>query len=78
MDSPVTLGSQTPEEAEERRAALEKGQPFLLYRDGDGGQRIFTLDPDADAITVGRRYEADISLPCSGWPGAGGWPTATW
>jgi hypothetical protein len=63
MESPVTLGSQTPEELEERRAALEKGLPFLLYRDGDGQQRLFTLDEEAEAITVGRRYEADISLP---------------
>ena len=63
MDSPVTLGSQTPEEHEERRAALERGVPFLLYRDGDGRQRIFELSDGADAITVGRRCEADISLP---------------
>ena len=63
MESPVTLGSQTPEELEERRAALDKGLPFLLYRDGDAQQQIFTLDEEAEAITVGRRFEADISLP---------------
>ena len=37
-------------------------RPFLLFRDGDGRQRIFNLEP-ADSITVGRRFEADISLP---------------
>src|SRR3954465_4706328 len=63
MESPLTLGSRTPEEQEERQAALERGQPFLLFRDGDGRQRIFGLDGPADSITVGRRYEADISLP---------------
>src|SRR3954454_17084392 len=63
MESPLTLGSRTPEEQEERQAALERGQPFLLFRDGDGRQRIFRLEPPTDSITVGRRYEADVSLP---------------
>src|SRR3954464_4558137 len=60
---PLTLGSRTPEEHEERQAALDDGTPFLLFRDGDGRQRIFRLDPPTDSITVGRRYEADVSLP---------------
>src|SRR3954471_3043951 len=63
MESNATLGSQTPEELEERQAALDRGDPFLLFRDGDGRQRIVTLSEDADAVTIGRRYEADISLP---------------
>jgi hypothetical protein len=57
----TTLGSRTPEELEEREAAVERGVPFLMFRDGDGRQRIVALEP-ADAITVGRRNEADISL----------------
>ena len=63
MESPVTLGSKTPEEQEERRAALERGVPFLMFRDGDSRQCIHVLSDEADAITVGRRFEADISLP---------------
>jgi hypothetical protein len=63
MESPLTLGSRTPAEQEERQAALDRGQPFLLFRDGDGRQRIFHLEGLNDSITVGRRYEADISLP---------------
>src|SRR3954453_8566325 len=63
MDAPATLGSQTPEEHEERQAALDRGEPFLLFRDGDGRQRIVPLSEDADAVTIGRRFEADISLP---------------
>src|SRR3954471_9030438 len=63
MDSSAMLGSRTPEEHEERRAALERGVPFLLFRDGDGRQRIEPLQDDAASITVGRRYEADVSLP---------------
>jgi hypothetical protein len=60
---PLTLGSRTPEEQEERQAAVERGVPFLVFRDGDGRQRIFHLEPSANTITVGRRFEADISLP---------------
>jgi len=63
MESPLTLGSRTPEEQDERKAALDRGLPFLLFRDGDGRQRIFNLEGPADSITVGRRFEADISLP---------------
>jgi len=63
MESHATLGSQTPEEQEERQAALDRGDPFLLFRDGDGRQRIVALSVDADAVTIGRRNEADISLP---------------
>jgi FHA domain len=57
----TTLGSRTPEELEERRAAVERGLPFLMFRDGDGHQRIYALEP-AEAVTVGRRQEADVSL----------------
>jgi pSer/pThr/pTyr-binding forkhead associated (FHA) protein len=63
MESPATLGSQTPEEVEERQAAVDRGDPFLLFRDGDGNQRIVGLSEPAEAITIGRRFEADISLP---------------
>jgi FHA domain-containing protein len=63
MESHATLGSQTPAEQGERQAALDRGDPFLLFRDGDGRQRIVALNEDADAVTIGRRYEADISLP---------------
>jgi hypothetical protein len=61
METPATLGSRTPEELEERRTAVERGLPFLMFRDGDGRQHIHALEP-AEAVTVGRRYEADISL----------------
>src|SRR3954453_15642597 len=63
MESPLTLGSRTPAEQEECQAALDRGQPFLLFRDGDGRQRIFHLEGLNDSITVGRRSEADIALP---------------
>jgi hypothetical protein len=66
MESPLALGTQSPEELEERRAAEERGAPFLVYRDGDGRQQIVTLDERAGPVTVGRRSEADVSLPWDG------------
>jgi FHA domain-containing protein len=60
--SATTLGSRTPEELEARRAAVERGEPFLMFRDGDGRQHIRVLEP-AQAVTVGRRPEATVSLP---------------
>jgi hypothetical protein len=62
MDSPTTLGNQTPEELEQHQAAVERGEPFLVFRDGDGRQRIYELREPVESITVGRRFEADVSL----------------
>src|ERR687898_1532698 len=50
-------------EQEARLAAERLGLPFLLYRDGEGRQRIFPLDRGRRSVTIGRRDEADISLP---------------
>jgi hypothetical protein len=51
--------------AAELKAQLElerRGEPFLLYRTGDGDQRLFELEPAASPVTIGRREEATISL----------------
>jgi FHA domain len=53
----------TPVELKERLAAERRGIPFLLYRDGDGHQRIAELDPAAAPITIGRRDDSAIALP---------------
>ena len=66
MESPLALGTQSPEELEERRAAEQRGDPFLIYRDGEGRQIIVALDERAGPITIGRRSEADVSLPWDG------------
>jgi len=39
------------------------GVPFLAYRDGDGTDRVFALEPQRRTVTIGRRDEADVSLP---------------
>jgi hypothetical protein len=52
----------TQEELEARRAAERIGAPFLVYRDDEGRQLIFSLAQRSD-VTLGRREEADISVP---------------
>jgi hypothetical protein len=63
VESPLTLGKPTEEELEARRAAERIGDPFLVYRDDEGRQQIFSLPASATGVTVGRRDEADISVP---------------
>ena len=63
MESPLTLGQPTQEELEARRAAERIGAPFLVYRDDAGRQHIFSLAERMHSITLGRRDEADISIP---------------
>ena len=57
----MTVG---PKAEHEARLAVERlGLPFLVYRDGNGEQRIYQLDRGRRSVTIGRRDEADISLP---------------
>jgi FHA domain-containing protein len=50
-------------EHEARLAAERLGVPFLVYRDGEGQQQIHPLERGRRSVTIGRRDEADISLP---------------
>ena len=63
MESPLTLGTPTEEELEARRAAERIGEPFLVFRDDEGRQQIVSLAGRASGVTLGRREEADISVP---------------
>jgi hypothetical protein len=49
----------TPAEVKARLDAERRGLPFLLYRDGGGGQVILAL---SGPVTVGRRAERDVAL----------------
>ena len=51
----------SPAELQEQLVAARGGVPFLLYRDGDGRQRIVRLE-GREHLTVGRDEDADISL----------------
>jgi FHA domain len=58
VESPLTA---TDADLEARRAAEELGERFLVYRDAGGRQVIHTLS--SATVTIGRREEADISIP---------------
>jgi pSer/pThr/pTyr-binding forkhead associated (FHA) protein len=57
---PAHLGSVT--ELKARVDAERTGQPFLLYRDGGGKQRLFFFGPGVAQVSVGRRESADVAL----------------
>ena len=61
-DRPHALHSASPEELKARLEAERAGEPFLVYRDGDGIQRLLTLDAGVARVSVGRRPEADLAL----------------
>jgi len=54
---------QAEAEHEARLAAERLGLPFLVYRDGEGRQQIRPLERGRRSVTIGRRGEADVSLP---------------
>jgi hypothetical protein len=37
--------------------------PFLVYRDEEGVEHVFTLDRGTRSVTLGRRREADVAIP---------------
>ena len=60
--SPVDPQGASPAELKDRIAADRRGDPSLLFRDGAGGQRIVTLSPASERLTVGRAPECELSL----------------
>jgi pSer/pThr/pTyr-binding forkhead associated (FHA) protein len=59
---PPDLRSQSGAEVKERLEAERRGTPFVLYRDGAGGQRILCLDDAAREISIGRGAASDVPL----------------
>jgi pSer/pThr/pTyr-binding forkhead associated (FHA) protein len=59
---PFTPHSASPGELRERVEADRRGTPYLLCRDGEGEQRIFTLPSDRDSATIGRGPACDVCL----------------
>jgi FHA domain len=49
-------------ELKERIDAERSGQPFLVYRDESNQQRLVSLEPDRDHVSVGRRDSSDLVL----------------
>jgi pSer/pThr/pTyr-binding forkhead associated (FHA) protein len=63
--TPLGPHQSTPEELRERIAVERRGQPFLVYRDESGAQRIVELPTDR-RVTVGRSPENDVPLAWDG------------
>jgi hypothetical protein len=61
-NAPVPAATRSVTELKARIEAERAGQPFLLYLGGDGKQRLFSLDPDLERVSVGRRESADVAL----------------
>jgi pSer/pThr/pTyr-binding forkhead associated (FHA) protein len=59
------VGERPRTSAPELKAQIEAergGRPFLVYRGGDGEQRIVTVEPGAESLWVGRGESADLRL----------------
>jgi pSer/pThr/pTyr-binding forkhead associated (FHA) protein len=61
MEDPLTPHSATPQELRARIEAERAGAPFLVLRDGEGGQRIIALPGDG-RLSIGRNPSNDVSL----------------
>jgi pSer/pThr/pTyr-binding forkhead associated (FHA) protein len=60
--SPLQAHSATPAELRERIEAERRGRPFLVFRDGDGSQRLLDL-AGLKRLSVGRGTGNELSLP---------------
>jgi hypothetical protein len=58
------MGSVSVSDLKARIEAERTGHPFLLYRDGEGQQRLFALESGLTQASVGRRESSDLAL---GW-----------
>jgi pSer/pThr/pTyr-binding forkhead associated (FHA) protein len=60
--SPLQAHSATPAELRERIEAERRGRPFLVFRDGDGAQRLLDL-AGMERLSIGRAAGNELSLP---------------
>ena len=63
MNLPHALHRATPVELKDRIEAERCERPFLLYRDGDGTQRIHDLGDAPERLTIGRSTKNAVALP---------------
>jgi pSer/pThr/pTyr-binding forkhead associated (FHA) protein len=60
--SPIDPDGVSPVELQERIGADQRGDPYLLFRDASGGQRILALGEQAPQLTIGRALGCDLCL----------------
>ena len=63
MESPLAPHAASPAELQERLRVEREGDPFLVFRDDSGHQRIEVLDGRAGRVTLGRSPGNDVALP---------------
>ena len=61
-DAPRPPQAATASELKAQIDAEREGQPFLIFRDGEGRHQIFVLRDDAERLSLGRRSSADVAL----------------
>jgi FHA domain len=59
---PPGLHRSSPAELQARLSAERTGTPHLVYRDGDGRQRIVELTAARSPLSIGRQEASDIAL----------------
>ena len=64
-DAPESPSARSGGEVKARLDAERRGRPFIVLREGGGGQRIVALDAQP-TLTIGRSDQADVSV---GWDG---------
>jgi pSer/pThr/pTyr-binding forkhead associated (FHA) protein len=52
----------SPAELKDQLAAERRGVPYVVFRDGEGGQRIVSLPEANDRATIGRAPASDVCL----------------
>ena len=62
-DTPLGRHAATPAELRQRLLAERQGDPFLVWRGGDGRQQLFTLHAGLRRVTIGRGPSNDVALP---------------
>jgi hypothetical protein len=60
--SPIDPGGASPAELQERLRADRRGDPYLLFRDAAGVQRIVALGDERPRLTIGRVSGCDVCL----------------
>jgi DNA-binding CsgD family transcriptional regulator len=60
--SPIDPNGASPAELQERLHADRRGEPYLLFRDATGAQRIVALDDQRPQLTIGRVSGCDVCL----------------
>jgi pSer/pThr/pTyr-binding forkhead associated (FHA) protein len=61
-DSPLAPHASTAAELQERLHAEREGDPFLVFRDDQGRQRLEQLEGRAGPVTIGRNPSNDVAL----------------